>query len=66
MSAKYTPADYDRAHSFANVDNGTVECTAQLIADVRAEERERCATIADNYYVSSVAGAIANQIRSGA
>jgi hypothetical protein len=41
------------------------EDVAQLIADVRREERERCAQIADDYYVSSVAGAIAVKIRRG-
>lgn len=46
MSAQYTEADLERARrcklSFSRTG------LAQLIADVRAEERERCAKICDD------------------
>ena len=38
----------------------------EAIRKAAADEREACAVIADNYYVSSVAGSIANQIRARA
>lgn len=48
MSTKHpTENDYERARQFLIGDDGTLECTAMLVAVVRAEERERCAAKCD-------------------
>ena len=50
---KYTDEDLERVHRHANVDDGTLESGAQLIADVRHETREatirECAEVAAVY-----------------